>query len=469
LPRARIASSSSSTAGSPREDGGYVTWRDAIALSARSVGRRLGRAALTVLAVGLAAALLSSLLIASTAAQRRVLDQVSDGGPLAGIRVAAAAPNVGALDSDDPPTGEPRSIDDEALGRIEALGGVTSVVPVLAHPVLLVPPAEPLTDAEPRRRDLTDAGTFEPYFDTMVGADLSRAGDLPVAIVSGRLPFAESSTEAAVTVGYLRRLGLPKERADEVIGTELVLGEPRAFTEDDDQRIRGRWVRMQIVGVVAQEIGSGQVLVPLDEAQRARAWTLAGDATDIFDVLPSPYTALFVVADGLDRVPQVRQAITDVGYATSAPETLIESVQRYLRIVEIVLAGIGFIALAIAALGISNAMLASVRERRREIGVLKAVGASDRDVRRIFLVEAGTLGFLGGVVGTVVGYFTAQVLAAVVNDYLRSQRLETVQLGLPWFVAVAVIGGATLLALAAGTLPAQHAARLPARQAMGDR
>jgi putative ABC transport system permease protein len=458
-------------AASPHEMDGNVTWRDAITLATRSVGRRLGRALLTVLAVGLAAALLSSLLIASTAAQRRVLDQVSDGGPLAGIRVAAAAPNAGALDSDDPPTGEPRAIDDDALRRIEDLDSVASVVPVLAHPVLLVPPAEPLPDADPRRRDLTDAGTFEPYFDTMVGAELANADDLPIAIVSGRLPLPESTTEAAVSVGYLRRLGLPKERADEVIATELVLGEPRAFTttEGDDQRVRGRWIRMQIVGVVAQEIGSGQVLVPIAETQRARAWTLAGENTERFDVPPSPYTALFVVADGLERVPQVRQEITDVGYATSAPETLIESVQRYLRIVEIVLAGIGIIALAIAALGISNTMLASVRERRREIGVLKAVGASDRDVRRIFLVEAGTLGFLGGVLGTVVGYFSAQILAAVVNDYLRSQRLETVQLGLPWFVAVAVIGGATLLALFAGTIPAQRAARLPARQAMGDR
>ena len=82
-----------------------MSWIDAIALASRSIGRRLGRAVLTVLAVGLAAALLSSLLIASSAAQRRVLDQVSNGGPLAGIEVAAAAPDPGALDSDDPPPG----------------------------------------------------------------------------------------------------------------------------------------------------------------------------------------------------------------------------------------------------------------------------------------------------------------------------------------------------------------------------
>ena len=179
------------------------------------------------------------------------------------------------------------------------------------------------------------------------------------------------------------------------------------------------------------------------------------------DLPTSPYTALFVVVDGLDRSPQVRQGITDVGYSTSAPESLIESVQRYLRVVEIVLSGIGVIALAIAALGITNAMLASVRERRREIGVLKAIGAADRDVRRIFLVEAGALGFLGGVVGTIVGYFTAEVLAAVVNRFLESQQLATVSLGLPVSVVIAVVAGATVLALVAGTIPAQRGSSAP--------
>ncbi len=226
---------------------------------------------------------------------------------------------------------------------------------------------------------------------------------------------------------------------------------------------------MKIVGVVAQEAAPGDVLASIEMVKAAREWALAGGDVNQFELSTSPYSTLIVVADGLDRVPDVRQEINRVGYSTSAPETLIAQVQRYLHVVEIVLGGIGFIALAIAALGISNAMLASVRERRREIGVLKAVGAADRDVRRIFLVEAGTLGFLGGVVGTAVGWGVARLLAGVVNGYLRSENLEPVGLGFPWGTFVAVIAGATVLALAAGTIPALRAARLPARQAMGDR
>jgi cell division protein FtsX len=444
-----------------------VTWRDAIVVAGRSVRRRAGRAVLTVLAVALASTLLTSLLIASGAARRRVLDHVSEGGPLAGIEVAAAAPDPGALDSDEPSPGAPKAIDDAALARIERLPGVKSVVPVIVNPVTIVPPVPPT-------RTATTTGTRDrdpeplPIRDSLVGADFSRANELPITVLTGRLPAAGSLTEVAVTLGYVRRFGLTRDQAHRVIGTELVLGSPRLFPNGRGTA-RGRWTRAEIVGVVAQQAASGQIVAPIEQARLARDWSRSGIDPTAFGVDPSPYSALFVIATGLSKVTDVREAIDRIGYSTSAPETLIEQVQRYLHVVEIVLGGIGLIGLAIAALGITNAMLAAVRERRREIGVLKAIGARDRDVRRVFLLEAGTLGFVGGAIGSVVGYLIARALASVVNRYLTQEQLPGVSFGVPVPVLVLAVVGATLLALVAGTLPAQRAARLPARQAMGDR
>src|SRR4051812_1027114 len=389
-----------------------MTWRDAIALARRSVGRRGGRAALTVLAVALGAALLSSLLIAGEAARRRVLDQVSAGGPLAGIKVVAAAPSPVALDSDNPRPGAPRAIDQAAVDRISNLRNVESVVPVLATPVLVVPPPTLPPAAQARRRD-TDT-----LFNSMVGVDLARVNDVPVSLVAGRLPTPDARTEVAVTLDFLRRVGVTKANADGLVGTDLTLGAPRVFDETGARRFRARWTRAQIVGVVSQELGDGLLLAPFEMARSARAWSLSGGVIDAIGSNPSPYSALFVVARGLERVTDVRAEINQVGYSTSAPETLITQVQRYVHVVELVLAGIGLIGLSIAALGISNAMLAAIRERRREIGVLKAVGAADRDVRRVFLVEAGTLGFAGGLAGATAGLLIARALAGVVNRYL---------------------------------------------------
>ena len=105
-----------------------MTWSDAALAAARSLSRRFGRAVLTVLAVALAAALLSALLIISTSARTRVLGQLSKGGPLSGIQVAAAAPDPGQVDTDNPRPGEPRVLDEAALRRIRTLSGVRSVV-----------------------------------------------------------------------------------------------------------------------------------------------------------------------------------------------------------------------------------------------------------------------------------------------------------------------------------------------------
>ncbi len=439
-----------------------MTWRDAIVLARRSVGRRGGRAVLTVLAVALGAALLSSLLIASDSAKQRVLDQVSEGGPLSGIKVDAAAPSAAALDSDDPSPGAAKQIDDAALEQIAALPQVSSVLPIIATPILALPPTNLPAAAHASPKNA------QRIFDSVVGIDLDHVNQLPVTVVAGRMPTSGSQTEIAVTVDFLQRLGITNANAKALLGTEITLGAPRVFVNGKDRRNRARWSRATIVGVVSQEASSGLFVVSLEMARAERAWTTAGPPFDPGDANPSEYSALFVVAHGLDHVTAVRTEINTVGYSTSAPESLITQVQRYVHVVELVLAGIGLIGLTIAALGISNAMLAAIRERRREIGVLKAVGAADRDVRRVFLVEAGTLGFVGGLLGAGMGLLVARGLAAVVNRYLSSQDLQTVHLGVPVGLLAAVVLGATLLALAAGTLPAIRAARMPARQAISD-
>lgn len=443
-----------------------MSWRDVIALAARGVARRPGRAVLTVLAVALAAALFSALLTISRTAQVRVLDQLADGGPLAGIEVAAAEPDPTQVDRDDAEPGAARDLDDAALAEIADLPDVARAIPLVSTRVAVVLPESVALDdgttVTTERRYRRGGGPRGLLFETLVGADVRNADDLPISILAGRLPQPGSHVEVAVTPTWLARFGLERTDATRMLGLEIEVGAPRSFADT----IRARWTRLEIVGVVAQEATPGALLAPVEAVRPARAWSLAGRPDDRLAIPSSPYSGAFVVARGLDRVAGVRNDIHDIGYSTSAPENLIASVQRYLRVVEIVLAGIGLIALAIATLGITNALLAAVRERRREIGVLKAIGARDRDVLRLFLVEAGMLGAIGGLLGTLLGLGLASLVGAVVNGYLRSQGLEGVRPGLPVAIAIAGVVGAALLAVAAGALPARRAARLPAREAV---
>jgi len=462
-------------------------------MAATSIRRRFGRSVLTVAAVALAATLLTALVTIAGTARTKVLSELSKGGPLSGINVAAAEADPSQVDNDSPRPGPPRDLDDRVRARIAALPDVKSVLPIVAAGVNVVvaePPARadvlarlpplpstlaptttlPPTTSSPTvpRPTVPGLRTPDPFPETMVGIDLDRASLLPITILSGRLPTPHSLSEVAVTQGFLTRMGLTKKQAAAVVGTEVQLGAPRVFTDSGlPQRFRSRWLRATIVGVVAQETSPGQFIVSLEQTRAARAWTAAGsDGGGRLQIPTSPYSGLFVIAKDLDKVNRVRADITELGYSTSAPENLVASVQRYLRVVEIVLGAIGAIALVIASLGIANALLAAIRERRREIGVLKAIGARDRDIQRIFLFEAGVLGLIGGTVGTAGGFGTALGVSAVVNGYLAAQGLKGVHLGLPWPVLASAVTGSTVLALLAGALPARRAARLPAREAM---
>lgn len=442
-----------------------MSWSDAGLLAIRSLRRRGGRSLLTGVGVTLGTTLLVALLSIAGTADSRIVRQLSKGGPAAAIHVDDAFPDPSNLSSDSLKTGAHHDLGDEAVNTIRTSPHVGSVVTVLSVPVLAVPcpGVAGAPSAPPACRRVTD-----PYVSTLVGSDLQRTADLPITLLAGRLPAPGSMTEVAVTQNYMERVGLDTRRPATVLGSEVEFAAPQAFTSGGQTRYRGRWFRELVVGVVAQTVDDGEFLVPIQQSSVARDWSLLGVPTRGLPRQSSPYSGLVVVADNLADVHAVRAEIAGLGYATSAPEHLVASVQKYLHIVDIVLGGIGAVALVIAVLGVANSLLAAVRERWREIGVLKALGASDGDVARWFLVEAGVLGLAGGLVGALAGTALAGSVALAVNNYLVEQGLQGIDIGLlppVWILGVPVITG--LLAVAGGLAPAFRAAGLPVREALG--
>jgi putative ABC transport system permease protein len=441
-----------------------VSWSDAGLLALRSLRRRSGRSLLTGLGVTLGTTLLVALLSIAGTADSRIVSQLSKGGPAAAIHVDDAYPDPSNLSSDSLKTGDHHDLTEQAVSAIRSSPHVGSVVTVLSVPVLAVPcPGVAATPAAPPAcRRSTD-----PYVATLVGSDLRRTADLPVTLLAGRLPAPGSMTEVVVTQNYLERVRLDAQRPAAVLGSEVEFAAPQAVVSGGQTRYRGRWSRELVVGVVAQTVDDGDFLVPIQQTSAAREWTLLGAATRGLPRPGSPYSGLVVVADNLTDVHAVRAEIAGLGYATSAPEHLVASVQKYLHIVDIVLGGIGAVALIIAVLGVANSLLAAVRERWREIGVLKALGASDGDVARWFLVEAGLLGLVGGLVGALAGTALAGTVALVVNHYLVDQGLQGIDIGLApaaWVLGVPLV--TALLAVAGGLAPAFRAAGLPVREAL---
>ena len=425
-----------------------MRWSDTFKLVSRSIRRRAARSSLTGLGVALGSGLLVALVTISNTADVNVISRLSRGGPVTAIKVAAAVPQPDQLDSDSLQSRGVHFLDDQALAAIRRLRNVTSVVPVMTSEALAISPKG------------------DQYFGLLIGTDLTQIDNLPITLVAGRMPSPNSLTEVAVASSYLDHLHVDLPKAPSILGMQLEIGTPRR-EPGQGMHFRGRWIRLTIVGVVAQQVADGDFVVPIKQTELARHWALGGELDPDFPLLGSQYTGLIVVATTLDRVHDVRVEIDDLGYATSAPEHLIATVQRYLHVVDIVLAGIGTVALIIAALSIAGTLVTAMHERRRDIGVLKAIGARDRDVLRWFLLEALAVGVAGGIVGSLVGIGVAVLLGQVVNSYLIQQGLGGVNLtSISGTVVLGGIAGAALLSLLAAAVPALIAARLPAREAV---
>jgi putative ABC transport system permease protein len=106
-------------------------------------------------------------------------------------------------------------------------------------------------------------------------------------------------------------------------------------------------------------------------------------------------------------------------FATATTMTsILETVQTITGILQVVLVGIASIALVVASIGIMNTMLTSVMERTREIGIMKAIGATTRDIMSIFIIEGVLMSSVGGIIGIILGVFGSQALTLILNGFM---------------------------------------------------
>ena len=157
----------------------------------------------------------------------------------------------------------------------------------------------------------------------------------------------------------------------------------------------------------------------------------------------------------------VKERVREMGFSTFALADQFEEITRGFIVMDMVLAAVGMIAIVVAALGIVNTMIMSILERTREIGIMKAVGAGDGDIRRIFFFESGAIGLLGGVAGCLLGGATSLVINRIVNAYTSGQGMPYIDyFAFPAAVFLGAIGFSLLVSLVSGFYPARRAARV---------
>jgi ABC-type antimicrobial peptide transport system permease subunit len=184
------------------------------------------------------------------------------------------------------------------------------------------------------------------------------------------------------------------------------------------------------------------------------------------------YDQALVYVTDINDSAKISEALREDGFHTSSPSDWLESMKETAKMIQGILGGIGGISLLVAALGITNTMIMSIYERTKEIGVMKVIGANLRDIRKMFLLEAGLIGFIGGVVGLVFSLIVSLLMNTVLRDII-SIALDSMGGGygssisrIPPWLALAAVAFATIIGLVSGYYPAKRAMNLSALESL---
>jgi putative ABC transport system permease protein len=356
------------------------------------------------------------------------------------------------------PVKQAPTLDDGARKTMERLPNVVEVYPQIRFPT-----------------EVRYNGS--PYSTIVAGVPDSARGNGAYDGIQGRFFSGPNADEAILQIEFAKDLS---EQTATLIGKDLVVRyaerqalPPQSGTSDGGGgggfSIVPREKKLNIVGIIETEpaagfggFGSGRLLIPLEVASTLRA----AQVNDLRDAVRTTngkpaYASLTVRAKSPSQVEPIETAIKNMGFGTFSLLDATRSLRLFFTIFDLLLAIFGSLALAVATLGIINTLVMAILERRREIGILKALGAADRDVKQLFFVEAGVMGLFGGVLGVGFGWFIGRALTWATNIYLHRQNLPSAHVfSVPWWLVLGAIAFAVAVSLAAGLYPATRAARL---------
>jgi len=436
-------------------------------LALRNLREAVLRNSLTTLGVAVGVASLVAMLSLGVGLQELATRRLSNSGLFDTVIVTARRNMQGMRrpPANPVPAKPERALDDDARSEFARLPNVLEVYPQMRFPT------------EVRYNG-------NPYSTIVAGVPDSARGNGSYDGIQGSFFSGPNADEAILQIEFAKDLS---EQTSTLIGKELVVryAERQALAPQNGARngsgadamdggaggfsIVPREKKLRIVGIVETEpaagfggFGSGRLLIPLEVASALRAAQVNDLREAVRATAGKPaYASLTVRAKSPAQVEAIETAIKSMGFGTFSLLDATRNLRLFFTIFDLLLAIFGSLALAVATLGIINTLVMAILERRREIGILKALGAADRDVKELFFVEAGVMGLFGGVLGVGFGWFIGRALTWGTNIYLHRQNLPSAHVfSVPWWLVLGAIVFAVGVSLAAGLYPATRAARL---------
>ncbi len=419
----------------PHKPAGKLTFADIVQTAARNLGRRPVRNVLTAGGVLIGIITLVAMVSFGVGAQKEVQRNFETIG-LENLFVSPAFAETDGFDPFAPPKPE-TPITPALIAQIEQLDDVVDVTPTINMPFGL-------------DLSLTLAGESVPVRIKGGGGTPFRFGPPGTQDMLAGQDISPGGSGVILSAGLSDRMLTDGQSYDYLVGQEVILTAllPRGESAD---------FLTTIVGV-QNGFSSRALDVGLPERAAIKGWWF----NDANFLETEGYDSIVVRAADLSAVTAVTAELEDLNLEVQSLEAILDVANQVLALLQALLGSVGGLALLVAALGVANTMMMAIYERTREIGVLKALGASAREIRWLFTVEAGMIGVVGGVFGLVLGTLLGKLMDWIGHRYLINQGVTGVGplSVVPWWLALGAVLFAAFIGILAGLYPAARAAKL---------
>jgi putative ABC transport system permease protein len=452
-----------------------MTLRDTTGLSLRNLRQAKLRTALTTLGVSIGIASLAGMVSLGVGLQDQIVGRFLQSGVFDTITVTSPSllgPAGAFLSGRDAvrgrgvriatPESSAPSLNDEALKRISAIEHVREAYPNFRIPLELT------------------LGEFSRVMNA-AGVPMSSKGEGAFQSLSHG-EFFDGHSDAACMLSLDMAKQIAGSDPGSLVGKSPILSYAASQQNDKDHesgflQVKRVDLACRVVGIVERDPGpliaggggplSG-LMIPLNLAKTIDSEIVTNAQSLLREPSqPRSYGSITVKVKQAQFTDDVQGRLRRMGYTVFSVNDALRGAKNAFIVLDIVLSLIGSIALAVSLLGIVNTMVMSILERTREIGIMKAIGASDWHIRQIFLIEASIIGLVGGVMGIALGWLVGRVINFGANLYIRSQGGTPGTLfSLPFWLIGSAIVFSILVSLAAGSYPAARAARLDPIQAL---
>ena len=431
---------------------------DLVRLILGNLSRRKARVALTAIGVVIGTAAVVILVSLAIGLQRNANEQLYGIGDLTQIQVMPAYDMEGGpgmvvqVGGGSGRPGEPqaaRLLTNSALEELRAIPGVESVIP-----------REYLMTGVMVKYQKLEGGV------NVIGVDTADLADLGLEAIEGETELGRNTVVIGAMVPnnfYDPRIrpGQEPPPPPQLYGQQIQVTVIKWDAEGNEIR---KNLSMRVSGVLTETRGESDwtVYFPLDQIKVLNEWAQGRR----INYNKEGYSQVVVKVEEVEQVLDISEQITEMGFQAFTPQSFVQGINNFYVILQFIFGGVGAIALLVAAIGIANTMAMSILERTREIGLMKAVGATNRDVLAIFLGEAAGIGFIGGLGGVIIGWLAGQAINVIAIVYLANQASQqggpppSVAVYTPFWLPLFALIFSTIIGMISGLYPALRAATM---------